>query len=140
MSRTTLFQIEKGKDAQLSKVEAVARVLGAYIAVQSESPQLTLRRQARADAQVRQAASREKHLRLAVQFALGGAPAQRLKDDALRMVALWSERSLCSPVYVHRWQAILQADPQSIAQALLAMDDEWGAALRQNTPFALDPV
>jgi hypothetical protein len=30
----------------------------------------------------------------------------------------------------------LDAEPQQIAKNLLALDEEWGPALRQNTPFA----
>lgn len=137
ISRTTLIQIEKGKDAQLSSVEQAAHVLGAQLGMLAESPAMARKRQARMDLQVKLAASREKHLKIAVQFALGGAEADVLKADALRMVALWKEKQLCSPVYIERWQKILDAEPQQLARNIMAMDDEWGPALRQNTPFAV---
>ena len=105
ISRTTLIQIEKGNDAQLSSVEMAAHV-------------------------------REKHLKIAVKLALGGALAISLKENALRMVDLWQEKALCSPIYIDRWRQILNAEPPQIAQGILAMDEEWGPALRQNTPFA----
>jgi DNA-binding XRE family transcriptional regulator len=138
ISRTTLVQIEKGKDAQFSKVEAIAHVMGAQIGVLVEPAQMVLRRQARADLQAKQAASREKHLKIALIFALGSAEAEVLKERALRMVALWKERELCSPVYIDRWQGILSGSLQDVAQGILRMDGEWGPALRQNTPFATD--
>ena len=137
ISRTTLIQMEKGKDAQVSSFELAGRVLGVEFGLMPESPHMARRRQARADQQSRLAASREKHLKLAVKFALGGAEALALKEDALRMVQLWKEKDLCSPVYIERWLEILNAEPKQVARKLLAMDDEWGPALRQNTPFAL---
>lgn len=137
ISRTTLVQIEKGKDAQVSSFEVAGHVLGVRFGILSESPEMTRRRQARADNQAKLAASREKHLTLAVKFALGGAEALSLKVGALRMVQLWQEKALCSPVYIERWLKILDAEPQQVAKNLLAMDDDWGPALRQNTPFAM---
>lgn len=137
ISRTTLIQMEKGKDAQVSSFELAGQVLGVEFGLLSESPAMTRRRQARADQKSRLAASREKHLKLAVKFALGGAEAIALKEDALRMVQLWKEGDLCSPVYIERWLEILNAEPKQVARKLLAMDDAWGPALRQNTPFAI---
>lgn len=137
ISRTTLVQIEKGNDAQVSSVEKVGRVLGVTFGILAESPAMARKRQARSDNQMKLAASREKHLNLAVQFALGGAPARALKDDALQMVQRWEDQQLCSPVYITRWRDILNAEPTQIARNLLAMDDDWGPALRQNTPFAV---
>ena len=84
------------------------------------------------------AASREKHLKLAAKFAIGGEEALALKKDALRMVRLWQDKQLCSPVYIERWQKILNDNPMQIAKNLVAMDaDEWGETMRQNTPFAM---
>lgn len=137
ISRTTLVQIEKGKDAQVSSLEGAGRVLGVAFGIQTEPPDMARKRQARADNQAKLAASREKHLKLAVQFALGGAEALALKDTALRMVQRWQDQQLCSPVYITRWRDILNAEPAQIARHLLAMDEEWGPALRQNTPFAV---
>lgn len=137
ISRTTLIQMEKGKDAQVSSFELAGQVLGVGFGLLSESPDMSRRRQARAEHQVKLAASRVKHLKLAVKFALGGAEAIALKEDALRMVQLWKEGELCSPVYIERWFEILNAEPKQVAKKLLAMDDAWGPALRQNTPFAL---
>jgi transcriptional regulator with XRE-family HTH domain len=137
ISRTTLIQMEKGKDAQVSSFEAAGQVLGVEFGILSESPELTKRRRARADHQLKLAASREKHLKLAVKFASGGGEALALKASALRMVELWKEKDLCSPVYIDRWQKILDAEPLQVAQNLMMMDDEWGPALRQNTPFAM---
>ncbi len=137
ISRTTLIQMEKGKDAQVSSFELAGQVLGVEFGLLSERPDISKRRQARADHQFKLAASREKHLKLAVKFALGGAEAIALKEDALRMVQLWKDKDLCSPVYIERWLEILSTEPKQVAKKLLTMDDEWGPALRQNTPFAL---
>ena len=138
ISRTTLIQIEKGKDAQMSSVEMTAQALGVEFGILSESAEMGRRRRARSEHQAKLTASREKHLKIAVQFALGGAQAAQLKADALRMVQLWKDKQLCSPVYIERWGNILNAEAVQIAQNLLAMDDAWGPALRQNTPFAVE--
>ncbi len=138
ISRTTLIQLEKGKDAQVSSFQAAGQVLGVEFGILSESPEMSKRRQARVAHQSQLAASREKHLKLAVKFALGGAEAIALKEDALRMVQLWKEKRLCSPVYIERWLQILNAEPGQIAINLLTMDAAWGQALRQNTPFAIN--
>lgn len=140
ISRTTLVQIEKGNDAQLSSITMAGQILGVTVGVLRESPEMARRKQARADNQVKLAASREKHLKIAVKFALGGAEATALKKDALRMVKLWQDKQLCSPVYIERWLKILNAKPAQIAQSLATMDDEWGPAMRQNTPFATSPT
>ena len=138
ISRTTLIQLEKGKDAQVSSFQAAGQVLGVEFGILSESPEMSKRRQARVAHQSQLAASREKHLKLAVKFALGGEEAIALKEDALRMVQLWKEKRLCSPVYIERWLQILNAEPGQIAINLLTMDAAWGQALRQNTPFAIN--
>ena len=103
----------------------------------SQEAVTALRRQARVESQAKQAASREKHLKIAAQLALGGADAVALKEGALRMVTLWQERGLCSPTYIAQWQQILDADLHQVAQNILNMDEAWGPALRQNTPFVV---
>lgn len=138
ISRTTLIQIEKGNDAQMSNVEKTAQALGVEFGILDEPAAMARRRTARSEHQAKLAASREKHLKIAVKFALGGSEAAALKAGALKMVGLWRERQLCSPGYIDRWQHILDAQPQQVALSLMAMDeDEWGPALRQNTPFAV---
>jgi len=140
ISRTTLVQIEQGKDAQASNLAAVAHALDAPLGLLSESPDLALRRQARANQQAKLAVSREKHLKIAVLLALGGEPAKEILKQARAMVALWRARELCSPTYIEQWQRILEAAPQQVAHNLLSMDESWAPALRQNTPFATAPA
>lgn len=104
----------------------------------NEPPELLLRRQARAQAQTLQAASYEKHLKIAQQMALGGEKAEILKNSAMNMLKIWKERNLCSPVYIEHWYSILNANPHQIAENIINMDYQWALALRQNTPFAID--
>jgi DNA-binding XRE family transcriptional regulator len=137
ISRTTLVQIEKGLDAQMSSYQAVARELGTALGLGGESPALAERRKARQENQAKLAASREKHLKIAALMALDDAPARTMRSQALQMVGLWKERDLCSPVYIERWTQILQSEPKEVARNILSMDEEWGPALRQNTPFAV---
>lgn len=137
ISRTTLVNIEKGMDAQISGYQGVARALGVSLGLGADSVEMAERRKARQENEAKLAASREKHLKIAALMALGGEPAQKMQSDALHMVALWKEKDLCSPVYIERWSQILDAPSPQVAHNLLAMDEEWGPALRQNTPFAL---
>lgn len=136
ISRSTLIQIEKGKDVQTSSIEAAAKVLGVDFGLLVEPPEMALRRDARTQLLAKQATSREKHLKIALQLALGGDKALALQQSALQMVQLWKARALCSPTYIEQWQKILDAPPAQVAQNILDMDEQWGAALRQNTPFA----
>ena len=119
--------------------EKTAHMLGVEFGILEESAAMAQRRTARAELQAKLAASREKHLKIAVKFASGGPEDAALKTGALKMLKLWREKQLCSPDYIDRWQQILDAKPQLVAQSLLAMDDdEWGPALRQNTPFVVE--
>ncbi|TAL65826.1 MAG: helix-turn-helix domain-containing protein [Burkholderiaceae bacterium] len=138
VSRTTLVQIEQGKSAQLSSLGSVLRVVGGHLNISNDSPEVSKRRQARAANELKLAASREKHLKIALKFALGDADSVALKEDALRLVDMWQQQELCSLVYIEKWRQILNAEPSQIARNLASsMDDEWGPALRQNTPFAM---
>lgn len=106
--------------------------------ISNDSPEVSKRRQARAANELKLAASREKHLKIALKFALGDADSVALKEDALRLVDMWQQQELCSLVYIEKWRQILNAEPSQIARNLASsMDDEWGPALRQNTPFAM---
>jgi hypothetical protein len=123
----------------MSNVEKTAQALGLEFGILTESAALERRLTARSELQGKLAASREKHLKIAAKLAMGGPEAAALKVGALKMVKLWREKQLCSPVYIDRWQQILDAKPQQVAQSLLAMDDdECGRALRQNTPFSVE--
>ena len=59
----------------MTSIAMAGQVLGVTVGVLQESPEIARRRRARADNQTKLAASREKHLKLAVKFALGGAEA-----------------------------------------------------------------
>ena len=117
ISRTTLVQLEKGSDAQTSSVEKTSHALGVEFGILEESAAMARRRTARSKLQAKLAVSREKHLKIAVKFALGGPDAAALKSGALKMVKLWREKQLCSPVYIDRWQQILDAKPQQVPKA-----------------------
>jgi hypothetical protein len=123
----------------MSSIAMTGQVLGVALGMLQESPEMARRRQARADNQTRLAGSREKHLKLAVKLPLGGPEATALKRDALRMVKLWQDGRLCSPVYIARWRKILNATPLKVAQSLATMDDEWSPVMRQNTALRTKP-
>lgn len=65
-------------------------------------------------------------------------PSQRkvLIDQAKSMVDRWRNDQLCSAEYIDRWSTILSLSPKDIAQAIVADNEGWGNALRQNSPWA----
>lgn len=77
-----------------------------------------------------------KHQRLAIELLLM-PPADReaLISRARQEVARWRSERLCSPDYSDRWEALLSLPVADLARAMGSDALEWGAALRQNSPW-----
>lgn len=136
VGRSTLIHLEQGdKDVRLSKALAIAGAVGTSIAVEGESPELARRRQARAEEALRLAARRERHLRIAVDLALGRPDALRSLDEARDMVRLWKRDGTCSPFYVDGWSKVLRGRPAHVARRIQGIEAQWLDAMLQNTPF-----
>lgn len=59
----------------------------------------------------------------------------RLIKDARAVVSRWRAERLCSIDYIQRWEHILEMAPEEMALAIVSEADEWGPALRQNSPW-----
>ena len=136
IGRSTLLHVESGKGASLSKIMAIAHVLGADIVLAHPESAQTVRRLARLEQGAKVQSAREAHLRLAV-LMLGDAVAGKpLIDDARKTVSVWRANKSCSPFYIESWEALLKGSVKEVGKSLGAMDERWSNALLQNTPFS----
>ena len=61
---------------------------------------------------------------------------KQLLDGARRDVRRWSEQGLCSADYIERWNTWLALPVIELVDRMCSDADGWGAAMRQNSPFA----
>jgi transcriptional regulator with XRE-family HTH domain len=136
IGRSTLLHVESGKGASLSKIMAIAHVLGANIVLAEPESAQAVRRLARLEHDAKVQLAKEAHLRLAV-LMLGNAVAGKpLIDDAKKTVRLWRVTKSCSPFYIESWESLLSGSVREVGRSLGAMDERWSNALLQNTPFS----
>ena len=136
IGRSTLVHIESGKGASLSKIMAIANVLGVDVVLSDRESAQTVRRLARLEQGAKVQSIREAHLRLAV-LMLGDVRAGKpLVDDARKTVRLWRASKSCSLFYIESWEKLLTGSVKEIGKSLGAMDQRWSNALLQNTPFS----
>lgn len=77
-----------------------------------------------------------RHQRLAIHLLLASrAQQQALIAKARQEVTRWRRDHLCSPDYCDRWDALLKLPVRDLAQAMGSDTLDWGAALRQNSPW-----
>ena len=136
IGRSTLLHVESGKGASLSKIMAIAHVLGADIALAHPESAQAVRRVARLEHDAKVQLAKEAHLRLAV-LMLGDAVAGKpLIDDAKKTVRLWRVNKSCSEFYIKSWEALLSGSVREVGKSLGTIDERWSNALLQNTPFS----
>ena len=136
IGRSTLLNVESGKGASLSKIMAIAHVLGADIVLAGPESAQAVRRLVRLEQGAKVQLAREAHLRLAV-LMLGDAVAGKpLIDDARKTVSVWRANKSCSPFYIESWEALLKGSVREVGKSLGAIDERWSNALLQNTPFS----
>ena len=136
IGRSTLVHVESGKGASLSKIMAIAHVLGADIVLAHPESAQVVRRLARLEHDAKVQLAKEAHLRLAV-LMLGDAVAGKpLIDDAKKTVRLWRANKSCSEFYIKSWEALLSGSVREVGKSLGAIDERWSNALLQNTPFS----
>ena len=136
IGRSTLLHVESGKGASLSKIMAIAHVLGADIVLAGPESAQAVRRLARLEQVAKVQLAKEAHLRLAV-LMLGDAVAGKpLIDDAKKTVRLWRINKSCSEFYIKSWEALLSGSVREVGKSLGAIDERWSNALLQNTPFS----
>ena len=136
IGRSTLVHVESGKGASLSKIMAIAHVLGADIVLAGPESRDAARRLARLEQIAKVQSAKEAHLRLAI-LMLGDAVAGKsLIDDARKTVRLWRVNKSCSPFYITSWTKLLSGSVREVGRSLGAIDERWSNALLQNTPFS----
>lgn len=77
-----------------------------------------------------------RHQRIAMDLLTLPAPkVAAMVGRARATVERWRAEGLCSADYIERWSDLLAMPPKELAQAMVAEADEWGPALRQNSPW-----
>ena len=113
----------------------VAAMVPAHWLSQHEA--LDERRAARAAQQQVEVQRLLAHQRLAIDLLCESPDRQRKRlQAARRVVDRWEERQLCSDDYIQRWRAWLELPIKQLAQRMCSDAGGWGAAMRQNSPFA----
>ena len=136
IGRSTLLHLENGSgDVRLSKLTAVAKILGVEIEPVSEPSVLSQRKQARFQNAFRMQALQSAHRRIALDLLQGDPSIGEAIIEARAMVELWERDKTCSPFYIQRWKDVLQGSAVEIGKALSQLDEKWELALFQNTPF-----
>ena len=136
VGRSTLVHVESGKGASLSKIMAIANVLGVDVVLAGPESAQTVRRLARLEQGAKVQSAREAHLRLAVLMLGDAAAGKPLIDDARKTVSVWRANKSCSPFYIESWEALLKGSVKEVGRSLGAIDERWSNALLQNTPFS----
>ena len=131
VSRDVVSRLEQGRApaVQADTFDKLCFALGVKVHVYEHdmSRQLARQEQQRVVDQ-----RRERHLRLALDLATGGARDRIASAKA--QVELWRQRKLCSAFYIRKWSKVLALRPTQMAQAMGAFG-EWEAAMFQNSPW-----
>ena len=135
IGRSTLVHLENGADVRLSKVTAVARVLGVEIEPVAEPSLMFQRKEARLQNAFRMQALQSAHRRIALDLMQGDPAMAKAMIEARRMVEIWERDKTCSPFYIKSWKAVLRGSAREVGKALSRLDEKWELALLQNTPF-----
>lgn len=135
IGRSTLIHLENGSDVRLSKVSAVARILGVEIDAVAEPNSLLQRKQARLQNAFRMLSLQSAHRRIALDLLQGEPSMAGAIAEARKMLEIWERDKTCSPFYIERWKEVLHGPAHKIGKALSELDEKWEFALFQNTPF-----
>src|SRR5258707_7587233 len=136
IGRSTLLHLESGtEDVRLSKVTAVAKVLGVEIEPVLEPSVLLQRKQARFQNAYRMQALQSAHRRIAIDLLHDDPSMADALLEARKMVDIWERDRTCSPFYIERWKDVLRGSAPEVGKALSKLDEKWELALLQNTPF-----
>ena len=137
VGRSTLIHLEQGNtNVSLSNALAIARVVGATVAIQGESADHAERRRLRSEEALKLARRREAHLALSVDLALDRPGANRALADARKMVEIWKRDRTCSALYIDGWSRVLKGEAPKVAGRMRGIDPQWMDAMFQNTPFS----
>lgn len=118
------------------KVQAIVASPEFFAASDPAATRSAVRRLERANQAIVERDRLIKHQRIAV--ALLTSPAKernRMIRRARATVEQWRRLGLCSDEYIERWSGILGLPAREMALAITTDTDEWGPALRQNSPW-----
>ena len=135
IGRSTLVHIESGLDVRLSKVTAVAKILGVEIEPVAEPNAIAQRKHARFQNAFRMQTLQSAHRRIALDLLQDDPAMAGAMIEARKMVDIWERDKTCSPFYIKRWKAVLRGSAREVGKALSRLDKKWELALLQNTPF-----
>lgn len=135
IGRSTLVHLENGADVYLSKIAAVAKILGVEIGPVAEPDGLAQRKQARAQNAFRMQALQNAHRRIALDLLQNDPATARAVIEARKMVEIWERNKTCNPFYIKKWRDVLRGSAWEVGKALSRLDEKWELALFQNTPF-----
>lgn len=122
-----------GRHGRVKAIVCSPEVFGARA---DRSSLLAERRAARAGQTLVEKDRLIKHQRLAIELLLmPTVDREALISRARHEVARWRRERLCSPDYSDRWEALLRLPVADLARAMGSDMLEWGAALRQNSPW-----
>ena len=76
------------------------------------------------------------HQRIGIELLGYKVRRKQLLDGARREVRRWSEQGLCSADYIERWNEWLALPTIDLVDRMCSDAEGWGAAMRQNSPFA----
>lgn len=65
---------------------------------------------------------------------------QQYLKAARQVVMRWRDEQLCSDDYIERWQQWLAQPTPELAKLMCGDADDWGPAMRQNSPFMTCPM
>ena len=112
------------------------QVVAVMTAAGGSDPRLLERRLARSRQELVEAARLIRHQRIAVRLLADPEGARAVVAEARAVVDRWDRESICSSDFVDRWRAMLALPLPALADALCGDAEGWGAALRQNSPWA----
>lgn len=120
------------------KIKAIVCSPEAFQGRSDRDRQLAERRAARAAQALVEKDRLIKHQRLAIDLMLMRRPQREaLIARARAEVERWRRDCLCSEDYIARWETLLGLPVEELVRAMASDSPEWGAALRQNSPWLL---
>lgn len=77
------------------------------------------------------------HQRIGIELLAQPGRRRALLAAARREVRRWEDKSLCSTDYIERWREWLSLPVADLVPLMCSDAKGWGAAMRQNSPFAV---
>jgi antitoxin (DNA-binding transcriptional repressor) of toxin-antitoxin stability system len=120
-------------------IERHGKLVAALVPPQwlDRDPLLDERRRARSDQQRVEQGRLMAHQRIGIDLLAHKDRKKQLLGAARREVQRWAAERLCSQDYIDRWTEWLALPAVDLVERMCSDADGWGAAMRQNSPFAV---